>query len=92
MKEQDNKGPSRHKAKTDHIVLWQTPNLPIFVWLAATILGKLIEQGTPHKILGVVAFGAIFTWAWLELTDGTNYFRRALGLAVLIFSIYNQVT
>ncbi len=27
---------------------------------------------------------ALAAWAWLELTDGVNLFRRALGAAVLV--------
>jgi hypothetical protein len=34
--------------------------------------------------LEALAFGSLFTWAWLELFQGVNYFRRALGLGVLI--------
>lgn len=34
--------------------------------------------------LDLVAFGALFTWAWQELFEGVNYFRRSLGLIGLI--------
>jgi len=41
----------------------------------------------PLGVLGIftkvgcspLAFGASFTWAWQELFEGVNYFRRALG-------------
>ncbi len=78
--------------RPEKLILWQTPNLPIIIWFLATVLGKFIEHGRLHEILAVVAFGAIFTWAWLEIFQGVNYFRRALGLTILIFSIYSQVT
>ncbi len=35
-------------------------------------------------MLDVVANGSLFTWAWMELFQGVNYFRRSLGLIVLI--------
>jgi len=33
--------------------------------------------------LELVAFGALFTWAWLEIFDGANWFRRLLGITVM---------
>lgn len=79
-------------AQKQKYVFWQTPNLPIMVWFVALVLGKLLQQGTIHQILSLVSFGALFTWAYLEIFQGVNNFRRALGLAVLIFSIYIRVT
>jgi len=32
----------------------------------------------------------LFTWAWQELFEGVNYFRRALGLVVLIGCIASR--
>jgi hypothetical protein len=71
--------------------LYAAPNLPIIIWFFATLLSKLFKTGTLHDLLAVVAFGAIFTWAWLELTEGINYFRRMLGIVVLALSIYFQL-
>ena len=66
------------------IVIAQMPNLPLVVGLAATLLQLLLPSGKIHTALDVVAFGALFTWAWQELFEGVNYFRRALGLIVLV--------
>jgi hypothetical protein len=65
------------------IVLAQMPNPPLWVWLTATFLQRLLPSGKLQAAAALVAFGALFTWAWLELFDGVNYFRRALGLVVL---------
>lgn len=65
------------------IVLAQMPNLPILVGLAATLLQLILPSGKIQTGLDLVAFGALFTWAWQELFEGVNYFRRALGLGVL---------
>ena len=67
-----------------NIVIAQMPNLPILVWLAATLLQLVVPSGKVGAGLGLVAFGTLFTWAWLELFAGVNYFRQALGLAVLV--------
>ncbi len=66
------------------IVIAQMPNLPLIVGLAATLLQLVFPSGKIQTGLDLVAFGALFTWAWQELFEGVNYFRRALGLIVLV--------
>jgi hypothetical protein len=66
------------------IVLAQMPNLPLIVWIVTSLLTLVFTSGKINTALDVVATGSLFTWAWLELFQGVNYFRRALGLAVLI--------
>ena len=51
----------------------------------------MLTSGMPYALLDTVAFGALFTWAWLELFDGVNYFRRALGLVVLTVAVLINV-
>lgn len=70
-----------------NIVIAQKPNLPILVWLAATLLAFLLTSGNIHRSLDALAFGSLFTWAWQELFQGVNYFRRSLGLIVLLGAI-----
>jgi hypothetical protein len=66
------------------IVLAQTPNLPLIVWIVASLLKIVVTTGKINLGLDLIAFGSLFTWAWEELFQGVNYFRRALGLLVLI--------
>lgn len=66
------------------IVLAQMPNLPLIVWIAASLLKLVFTTGVGNTGLDALAFGSLFTWAWLELFQGVNYFRRALGFGVLI--------
>jgi hypothetical protein len=74
-----------------NIVLGQMPNLPILVWLTATLLKLIPTSDSIHVGLDAIAFGCLFTWAWQELFEGVNYFRRALGLVVLIGAIALKV-
>ncbi len=67
-----------------NIVLAQMPNLPLIVWIVTSLLALIFTTGKINTVLDVLANGSLFTWAWLELFQGVNYFRRALGLAVLI--------
>jgi hypothetical protein len=74
------------------IVLAQMPNLPILVWLTATLLKLIPTNSNIHIGLDALAFGSLFTWAWLELFQGVNYFRRVLGLVVLLGAIASRLS
>lgn len=74
-----------------NIVIAQMPNLPLIVWIAATLLNLIPTTGNIHTGLDALAFGSLFTWAWQELFQGVNYFRRALGLVVLLGAIASRL-
>jgi hypothetical protein len=73
------------------IVVAQPPNLPLIVTIAASLLKLVLTTGEIYTALDLVAFGSLFTWAWEELFQGVNYFRRALGFCVLISAIAFKV-
>ncbi|MEH2119243.1 hypothetical protein [Nostoc sp.] len=73
------------------IVIAQMPNLPLIVWIVTSIFALIFTTGKINTVLDVVANGSLFTWAWLELFQGVNYFRRALGLFVLIGIIASKI-
>ncbi|MGL5195911.1 MAG: hypothetical protein ACRC8Y_20185 [Chroococcales cyanobacterium] len=73
-----------------NIVIAQPPNLPILVAVITTLL-TLVSSGTLYTGLDAIAFGSWFTWAWLEIFQGVNYFRRALGLFALLAIIASRV-
>ncbi|MFW9258997.1 hypothetical protein A4S05_03170 [Nostoc sp. KVJ20] len=74
-----------------NIVLAQMPNLPLIVWVVSSLLALIVTSGKINTVLEVLANGSLFTWAWLELFQGVNYFRRALGLAVFIGIIVSKI-
>ena len=74
-----------------NIVIAQMPNLPLIVWIAATLLNLIPTTGNIHTGLDALAFGSLFTWAWQELFQGVNYFRRSLGLVVLLGAIASRL-
>lgn len=74
-----------------NIVIAQPPNLPIILWGVASLLKLVFTSGEINVGLDVIAFGAIFTWAWEELFQGVNYFRRALGLIVLVGVVASRI-
>jgi hypothetical protein len=67
-------------------VLAQWPNPPLWVALAAALAAAL-TGGRTHDVATAVFFMALTVWAYLELTDGANWFRRALGVAGLIYLV-----
>ncbi len=73
------------------IVIAQLPNLPIIVWIVATLLKMIFVTGQINTGLELLAFGSLFTWAWGELFQGVNYFRRALGLIVLVSLLASKI-
>ena len=80
-----------YKDKDGKVVLFQPPNLALLVWLLSSLLAMVISEGVVHSLFDLIALGTLFTWSWLELFSGVNYFRRALGLLVMIFLIYNRL-
>lgn len=70
-----------------NIVIAQKPNLPLIVWIVTSILALIFTSGKINTVLDLLAYGSLFTWAWLEIFQGVNYFRRGLGLVVLIAAI-----
>lgn len=73
------------------IVIFQPPNLPILTSFAATALYLFSTNSVLEHLFGAIAFGTFFTWAWMELLQGVNYFRRTLGLLGLLGAIASQV-
>ena len=67
-----------------NIVIAQPPNPPLILWGMASLLKLIFTGGLTHVGLDLIAYGSLFTWAWLELFQGVNYFRRTIGLIVLV--------
>jgi hypothetical protein len=65
------------------VVIGQAPNLPLIAWLSFTGLSRIPGSGRWHSAMSFTSTAFLFTWAYLELTHGVNYFRRLVGLIVL---------
>jgi hypothetical protein len=77
--------------RNGEIVIGQPPNLPIIIWLMASLLQLVVKTGQIHTGLDILATGSLFVWAILELFQGVNYFRRTLGAIVLISLLVSKV-
>jgi hypothetical protein len=69
-----------------NIAIWQWPNKWLTGWAIATVV-SLLFNGTLADIFSWIAMALLLIWSLLELTKGDSYFRRGLGLVVLIFTI-----
>jgi hypothetical protein len=76
---------------TGEIVIAQAPNIPILVWISATLLKLVFKTGQVKIALDILALGSLFYWSFLEITQGATYFRRDLGVIVLIALIVSVI-
>jgi hypothetical protein len=61
----------------------QFPNAPLILAFASGLLAHHIH-GRGHSYAQAVSYLAMAIWAYLELFQGVNTFRRLLGLAYTI--------
>jgi len=75
-------------ADTGRVVVVQPPNLPLAVFLVATVVRWLAHPaGTAGTVVTAVGRGALLVWAALEIGWGDSPFRRVLGTAVLVATV-----
>jgi hypothetical protein len=74
--------------ETDEIVVVQAPNLPLWIFLAATAVRLLAHpEGTAGTIVSIVGTAAIVVWSVIEIVAGSSPFRRVLGAVVLVLTL-----
>jgi hypothetical protein len=73
------------------IVIGEPPNPPLIIWFVASLLKLIYKTGQINVGLDIVAAGSLFVWAMLELFQGVNYFRRTLGLIVLVALVASKI-
>ena len=81
------------KDKNGKIVIWQSPNLPLWGWIVFSVIAHLIKAGRLHTGSQSLAQAWLFTWAYLEIRQGDSTFRRILGglvLASMIFGFFSN--
>lgn len=64
----------------------QFPNAPLWVALGAGVAGRLV-RGRADDAATAIFFVALGVWAYLELTEGVNWFRRLLGATGLVYVV-----
>ncbi len=64
--------------------LVQFPNPPLALALAASVAGRVTEDGA-HRTARAVFYLAFGAWAYDELRHGENWFRRLLGAGASLY-------
>lgn len=73
-----------------NVVIVQRPNR----WLVLAAAAWAIQHAGPEdwRDFGQgLWYAALVVWTLLELTKGVNWFRRLLGLAVLVTTVWGMV-
>lgn len=74
------------KDSEGRLAIWQTPNAPLIGWAVLTT-ASLFFTGRMADVLSGLASASLIFWCFLEISRGVNYFRRVLGLAILIYAV-----
>jgi hypothetical protein len=72
-------------------VLVQLPNAPLWVGLIGSVVAGATDHGMVHDGARIVATAGLAVWAIMELAQGVNWFRRALGAAFLVYLIASRL-
>ena len=64
----------------------QFPNPPLLVAFAGWTVAAL-SDGSVHSYARATFYAGLSAWAWLELTSGTNWVRRLLGVYGLVYVV-----
>ncbi len=74
--------------KFNDYVVAQFPNAPLLVALGAALASMFLDQGsTAADVARSVFYISLTIWAYREAADGVNGFRKALGIAGLLFVV-----
>lgn len=69
------------------VVIWQTPNYWLIGWAVLTFASLLFSKGHIANILTWTGEASLIIWCLLEVFRGVNYFRRLLGIVVLVYAV-----
>lgn len=71
--------------ETGRVVVVQMPNIPLWVFLAATAVRLVFHPtGVLGTVVSLVGTVGLVVWAGLEIVRGDSPFRRVLGAGVLV--------
>jgi hypothetical protein len=72
----------------------QKPNPSLSIALVSYAISAF-TSGILHRMGSTVFFIAISIWSYQEIVSGVNWFRRILGIVVLLstaYSLFHQLT
>ena len=66
------------------MTVFQLPNKELAAALIAALIGHF-TQGAVHGVVSSLFYVFIIIWAYREIAEGANWWRRTLGLAVMAY-------
>lgn len=63
------------------------PNAWLIAWIIFTLISLLSSSKGAANVFWWLSSGTLVIWALLEVFRGVNYFRRALGVVILLMTI-----
>lgn len=75
------------KDQDGKIVIWQAPNLPLYAWIIFEVISLPLSNEQLKAGVKELSTVFLFTWGYLEVTSGVNYFRRSIGGIVLLAQV-----
>jgi len=67
----------------------QFPNLLLWLWLSVMLIAVLPLQNNIEAGFHQLGSALLFAWAYLEVTQGSSYFRRVFGGIILCMIVLN---
>ena len=80
------------KDQKDNVVIIQWPNIPLIGWAAFKLGASFSNNSDLTASYNGISTTFLLVWAVLELTSGVNYFRRTLGIVVLVATLAHYMT
>ena len=78
--------------RTGRITVAQTPNAPLWIFLATVVLRRFIARGAARTTIDWVAVVSLAWWALDEVIRGVNPWRRLLGVAGCGFAVSGLIS
>lgn len=77
--------------KQGKVAVLQRPNLALSIWIVIAVAKRIFTTGSLYQTLDIVGLVALVVWAVMEIISGDSYFRRGLGLLVLVLTVAARI-
>jgi hypothetical protein len=73
--------------KSGEVVIVQRPNIWLVIWLVLEIVSLFSASHRVELFSWWLGSAALGVWSLLEILQGVNYFRRALGVFIALMTL-----
>lgn len=73
--------------KDGDVVIAQWPNVWLIIWVILEVISLFVSSHLIEEVTWWAATAALAIWSLLEIFQGVNYFRRALGVCIAALTI-----